>query len=57
MSTSFAFEQLESSAPLPPGAPERIIAEATEQAAAIREQARAQGYEEGRAAGHQDGVA
>lgn len=54
---SYAFEQLEPSDPLPPGAPARIIAEATEEAERIRELARSEGYAEGRAAGHRDGLA
>ncbi len=54
---SYAFEQLEPSDPLPPGAPQRIIAEATEEAARIREHARLEGYAEGRATGHRDGLA
>ncbi len=53
---SYAFEQLEPSDPLPPGAPARIIAEATEEAERIREHARTEGYAEGRAAGHRDGL-
>ncbi len=47
---SFALEQLEPSEPPRDGAA-RLIAEAQEQAAAIAEQARLTGYEEGRAAG------
>jgi flagellar assembly protein FliH len=55
--SSYAFEQLEPSAPLPPGTPARIVAEAHEEAAHIREVARAEGFAEGREAGHHDGLA
>jgi flagellar assembly protein FliH len=54
---SYAFEQLEPSDPLPPGAPARIIAEATAAAEGIRELAHAEGFAQGRAEGHRDGLA
>jgi flagellar assembly protein FliH len=50
---SYAFEQLEPSAPPPRDAPARALAQANAEAEQIREQARA----EGRAAGHTDGLA
>ena len=50
---SFDLEQLEPSEP-PGDAAERLLATAREQASAIAEQARAQGFEEGRAAGLAD---
>lgn len=52
--TTYAFEQLEPSDPPPP--PERIVAEASAEAEQIREIARADGYEQGRAAGHAEGL-
>jgi flagellar assembly protein FliH len=54
---SYAFEQLEPSDPPPRDAPARMIAEATAEAARIREQARAEGHDDGRRAGHADGLA
>ena len=50
---SYAFEQLEPSAPPPRDAPARMLAQASAEAEQIRERAR----EEGRAAGHADGLA
>jgi flagellar assembly protein FliH len=50
---SYAFEQLEPSAPAPRDAPARMLAQASAEAEQIRERAR----EEGRAAGHADGLA
>ncbi|HSZ03990.1 MAG TPA: FliH/SctL family protein [Solirubrobacteraceae bacterium] len=54
---SYAFEQLEPSAPAPRDAAARLIARAGVEAERIREQARAQGFEEGRAAGYEHGAA
>jgi flagellar assembly protein FliH len=52
---SYPLEQLQPSAPPPPGTPERIVADATAQAQRIRELAHAEGHAEGRAQGHQEG--
>lgn len=56
---SFAFEQLEPSpAPASPrDAAARMLAQAQAEAERIREQARAEGYEQGHAAGHRQGAA
>jgi flagellar assembly protein FliH len=53
---SYAFEQLEASDPQPRDAPARLLAEAQLEAGQIREQARAEGYAEGRSAGHEYGA-
>jgi flagellar assembly protein FliH len=53
---SYAFEQLEPSEPPPRDAPARMLAQATAEAERIRELARAEGYEEGRAAGREHGA-
>jgi flagellar assembly protein FliH len=55
--SSYAFEQLEPSDPLPPGTPARIVAEAELQAAGIRELARGEGFAAGRAEGQLQGLA
>lgn len=57
MAVSYAFEQLEPSEPPPRDAAARLLAEAALQAGEIREQARAAGFTEGRAAGHEQGCA
>jgi flagellar assembly protein FliH len=54
---SYAFEQLEASDPQPRDAPARMIAQATLEAERLREEARAQGYADGRSAGHEEGAA
>jgi len=54
---SYAFEQLEPSEPPPRDAAARMVAQATADAERIRELARAQGYDEGRCAGHEQGAA
>jgi flagellar assembly protein FliH len=54
---SYDFEQLEPSEPPPRDAPARMLAQATEEAERIRELARAEGFQDGRAAGHQQGAA
>jgi flagellar assembly protein FliH len=53
---SYDFEQLEPSEPSPRDAPARMLAQATEEALNIRELARAEGFEAGRAAGHECGA-
>jgi flagellar biosynthesis/type III secretory pathway protein FliH len=53
---TFAFEQLEPSAPLPRNAHERILAQAHAEAQRIREQAHTEGYEQGRSEGHEHGL-
>ncbi len=53
---SYAFEQLEPSQAPPRDAVARMLAEANAEAERIRERARAEGYEQGRAAGHQLGA-
>jgi flagellar assembly protein FliH len=53
----FALEQLEPSAPPPPGSAERIVADAAAEAEHIRALARAEGHAEGLAQGHADGLA
>ena len=54
---SYAFEQLEPSEPPPRDAAARMLAQATADAERIRELARAEGYDEGRSAGHEHGAA
>ncbi len=54
---SYAFEQLEPSEPPPRDAAARLIAQESAEVDRIRELARAEGYEEGRAAGLQQGEA
>jgi flagellar assembly protein FliH len=54
---SYDFEQLEPSEPPPRDAGARLLAQASAEAEQIRELARAEGYEQGRAAGHGDGAA
>jgi flagellar assembly protein FliH len=54
---SYDFEQLEPSEPPPRDAPARMLAQATEEAERIRELARTEGFEAGRAAGHEQGAA
>lgn len=53
----YAFEQLESSAPSRREEPARIVERATAEAERIREQARVEGYAEGRRAGREQGAA
>jgi flagellar assembly protein FliH len=53
---SYAFEQLEPSDPQPRDAPARILAQAQLEAGQIREQARSEGYADGRGAGHEQGA-
>jgi len=53
---SYDFEQLEPSEPPPRDAGARMLAQASAEAERIRELARAEGYEQGRAAGHGDGA-
>lgn len=52
----FSFEQLQSSAPPDPQAPEQLLARAQAEAQAIREQARAEGMRQGYAAGCEQGM-
>jgi flagellar assembly protein FliH len=54
---SYDFEQLEPSEPPPRDAPARMLAQATVEAERIRELARAEGFQDGRAAGHTQGAA
>jgi len=54
---SYDLEQLEPSDPPPRDAAARLLAQAAGEADAIREQARAEGYAEGCAAGHEEGRA
>ncbi|HTU80441.1 MAG TPA: FliH/SctL family protein [Solirubrobacteraceae bacterium] len=54
---SYAFEQLEPSAPPPRDAGARMLAQASAAAEAIRERARAEGHAAGLAAGHEQGAA
>jgi flagellar assembly protein FliH len=54
---SYAYEQLEPSQARPRDAAARLLAQAMADAERIRESARAEGYEQGRAAGHEQGVA
>jgi flagellar assembly protein FliH len=56
-SAGYPLEQLEPSAPPPPGSAARILADATAEAERVRELARSEGYEEGRARGREDGIA
>jgi flagellar assembly protein FliH len=53
---SYDFEQLEPSESQPRDVAARIIAQAHSEAERIHEQARAEGYEAGRIAGHEDGA-
>ena len=53
---SYAFEQLEPTAPPPRDAAARVIAKAMAEADAIRERARSDGFEQGLAAGRQAGA-
>lgn len=55
--SNYAFEQLEPSAPLPRDTHERVLAQAGAEAERIREHARTEGYEQGLAQGHADGLA
>lgn len=57
LATSYAFEQLEPSESPPRDAAERMLALARAEAESIRELARAEGFQEGRAAGHEQGTA
>jgi flagellar assembly protein FliH len=52
---SYDFEQLEASEPPPRDAPARLLAQAQAQAEQIRERARAEGFEQGRLAGLEQG--
>jgi flagellar assembly protein FliH len=54
---SYDFEQLEPSEPPLRDASARMLAQATAEAERIRELARADGFQDGRAAGHEQGVA
>jgi flagellar assembly protein FliH len=54
---SYDFEQLEPSEPPPRDAPARMLAQAAEEAERIRELARAEGFQAGRAAGNERGAA
>jgi flagellar assembly protein FliH len=54
---SYAYEHLEPSQAPPRDAAARLLAQAMADAERIRESARAEGYEQGRAAGHEQGVA
>jgi flagellar assembly protein FliH len=54
---SYDFEQLEPSEPPPRDAPSRMLAQATVEADRIRELAHAEGFQAGRAAGHEQGAA
>lgn len=53
---SYDFEQLEPSEPPLRDASARMLAQATAEAERIRELARAEGFQDGRAAGHEQGV-
>jgi flagellar assembly protein FliH len=53
---SYLLEQLEPSAPPPPGTAARILADAAAEAECIRELARAEGHAEGLALGREDGL-
>jgi flagellar assembly protein FliH len=53
----YPLEQLEPSAPAPPGSAARILADAEAQAQRIRELARSEGHAEGLAHGRADGIA
>jgi flagellar assembly protein FliH len=57
LATSYDFEQLEPSEPPPRDAPARMLAQAIAEAERIRELARAEGFDDGRSAGHQQGAA
>lgn len=54
---SYDFEQLEPSEPPPRDAAARLLAQAGVEAERIREDARTEGFEEGRAAGYEQGAA
>jgi flagellar assembly protein FliH len=54
---SYDFEQLEPSEPPPRDAAARVLAQANRDAERIRELAHAEGFQEGRAAGHEQGMA
>ncbi len=54
---SYLLEQLEPSAPPPPGTAARILADAAAEAERIRELARAEGHAEGLSQGREDGLA
>jgi flagellar assembly protein FliH len=56
-SAGFSFEQLEPSPPPPRDASERALVKAIAEGERIREQARAEGYADGRDAGHREGLA
>ena len=53
---TYLLEQLEPSAPPPPGTAARILADAAAEAERIRELARSEGYAEGLAQGREDGL-
>jgi flagellar assembly protein FliH len=53
----YDFEPLQASEPPPRDAHARLLAQATADAAQLRERARAEGFEEGRAAGREQGAA
>jgi flagellar assembly protein FliH len=57
VAVSYDFEQLEPSEPPPRDAPARMLAQATEEAERIRELARVEGFQDGRAAGQAQGAA
>ena len=54
---AFALEQLQDTAPPPPGTPARVLADAHTEAELIRDHARAEGHSEGVAQGRAEGVA
>lgn len=54
---SYDFEPLEPSSPPPRDEPARLLAQASAEAERIRELARAEGFQDGRAAGHEQGAA
>jgi flagellar assembly protein FliH len=56
VATSYAFEQLEPSVAPPRDAAARILAQAMADAERMRESARTEGFQEGRAAGHAQGL-
>jgi flagellar assembly protein FliH len=55
--TGYPLEQLQDTAPPPPGTPARVLADAAAEADGIRERARLEGHEAGLAQGREDGVA
>ncbi len=57
MPVAYPLEQLDDTAPPPPGTPARILADAHTEAELIREHARAEGHREGLARGREEGVA